>query len=168
MRGTTCSQIISMAREAGATKVYMASAAPPVLYPNVYGIDMPTRTELLASRHDQGAGPVMEDIAKDIGADKVVYQELPDLVASIVDEAKENGSALANLDCSCFDGVYVTSHVESDYLAKLAVNRDDSRGGGSSAAHLLDRLEGAASPVKGSPPKSNGFANGDAAPAAAP
>lgn len=147
VRGTTCSEIIQMARETGAKRVYMASAAPPVLYPNVYGIDMPTREELLASRHDKGEGPVLDEIAKDIGADRVFYQELPDLVASIVEEAAAQGSPLAALDCSCFDGKYVTSHVGNDYLSDLAQSRNDSsRKLYSSSSHMLDRLDGNAPP----------------------
>eukprot|EP00908_Phaeocystis_cordata_P014050 Transcript_25156.p1 GENE.Transcript_25156~~Transcript_25156.p1 ORF type:complete len:392 (+),score=173.69 Transcript_25156:679-1854(+) len=141
VRGTTSSQIITMAREAGAKRVYIASAAPPVMFPNVYGIDMPTRSELLAPRHDHGQGPSMDEIAKEIGADRCIFQELPDLVASILEEAQEQGSSLKALDCSCFDGNYVTSNVGDDYLSALAATRNDSRGPVSNPAHYVDRLE---------------------------
>jgi len=170
VRGTTSSQIITMAREAGAKRVYIASAAPPVLFPNVYGIDMPTKQELLAPRHDHGEGPSMTGMAKEIGADRCIFQELPDLIASIVEEAEEVGSSLKALDCSCFDGKYVTSEdgKYDDYLSSLAVTRSDSRnsGNGSNPLHYVDRLE--SSPPSGragrSPPKlGSGLATAPAA-----
>jgi len=109
VRGTTSREIIQMAREAGARKVYFASASPPVRYPNVYGIDMPTRDELLAN------GRSDEEIAREIGADALVYQELDDLVRAV----REVNPALTRFDASCFDGCYITGDVSEDYLARL-------------------------------------------------
>ena len=153
VRGTTSKEIIQMAREAGAKAVYMASAAPPVRYPNVYGIDMPTKDELVASKtpsvlgaDDDGIPTGLEEqVARTIGADKVVYQGLRDLQKSITDEAEACGARLRDLDCSCFDGRYVTSAAVGDeYFNKLATKRSSDRGGdgdGPSPMHLLDRLE---------------------------
>eukprot|EP00316_Scyphosphaera_apsteinii_P000581 CAMPEP_0119311774 /NCGR_PEP_ID=MMETSP1333-20130426/23833_1 /TAXON_ID=418940 /ORGANISM="Scyphosphaera apsteinii, Strain RCC1455" /LENGTH=554 /DNA_ID=CAMNT_0007316245 /DNA_START=45 /DNA_END=1709 /DNA_ORIENTATION=+ len=148
VRGTTSSQIIQMAREAGALRVYIASAAPPVRFPNVYGIDMPTKAELVASRCATN-----EEVAVEIGADRVIYQELEDLKASITDEAKIQGLPALSLDCSCFDGNYVTNNVGDDYLNSLAVQRTANRGNESNPQHQLERLESprtARSPVNGS------------------
>lgn len=83
----------------------------------------------------------MDEMAKEIGADRCIFQELPDLVASILEEAQEQGSSLKALDCSCFDGNYVTSNVGDDYLSALAATRNDSRGPVSNPAHYVDRLE---------------------------
>ena len=116
VRGTTCQQIIEMAREAGARKVYFASASPPVRYPNVYGIDMPTAQELIA--HDRSE----EEVRKLIGADWLVYQDLEDLVAS----SAEGNPQLEQFDCAVFDGNYVAGDISSDYLARLASARNDS------------------------------------------
>ena len=116
VRGTTCQQIIEMARDAGAAKVYFASAAPPVRYPNVYGIDMPSAEELIA--HDR----TEEEICELIGADWLVYQDLEDLVASSV----EGNPEVSTYDCSVFTGEYVTGDVTKDYLAKLDTARRDN------------------------------------------
>ena len=116
VRGTTSTQIIAMAREAGAKKVYIASAAPPNRHPNVYGIDMPTKAELVATARDDAA------IAAELGADRVIYQRLDDLKKSVSDEAAEQGVPFQGLDCSCFDGVYVTG-LGGDYLTELAQKR---------------------------------------------
>ena len=116
VRGTTSEQIIRMAREAGARKVYFASAAPPVCYPNVYGIDMPTHEELIAYRRSG------EEVADRIGADKVIYQTLPDLIAAV----KETRHCQAQgFDCSVFDGNYVTGDIDEPYLADLLRERGD-------------------------------------------
>ena len=134
VRGTTSTQIIAMAREAGAKKVYIASAAPPVRHPNVYGIDMPTKAELVATARDDDA------IAAELGADRVIYQRLDDLKKSVSDEAAEQGVPFQGLDCSCFDGVYVTG-LGGDYLTELAQKRGGAADAApSSACHLLDRL----------------------------
>lgn len=116
VRGTTSSQIIQMAREAGAKKVYFASAAPPVRYPNVYGIDMPSVHELVAN------GRSDEEIAREIGADRLIYQDLEDLV----DAAREGNPAIQRFDSSCFDGVYVTGDVSRDYLRRVELARNDA------------------------------------------
>jgi amidophosphoribosyltransferase len=116
VRGTTSKQIIQMAREAGAKKVYFASAAPPVRYPNVYGIDMPSVNELI------GNGRTEEEIARAIGADRLIYQDLQDLL----DAAHEGNPRITHFDASCFDGVYVTGDVSSDYLNRIEQVRNDS------------------------------------------
>jgi amidophosphoribosyltransferase len=109
VRGTTSQQIIDMAREAGATKVYFASAAPPVRYANVYGIDMPAATELVA------AGRSVEEVRQFIGADRLIYQDLEDLVDAVHHENAE----IESFDTSCFSGHYVTGNVGRDYLDYL-------------------------------------------------
>jgi amidophosphoribosyltransferase len=115
VRGTTSQQIVQMARDAGANKVYFASAAPPVRFPNVYGIDMPSRDELLAT------GRTDEEICKEIGADALIYQDLVALVASI----KNNNPKIQDFDCSCFDGKYVTGDINAAYLANIEAARGD-------------------------------------------
>ncbi|MEH6557096.1 MAG: amidophosphoribosyltransferase [Oceanicoccus sp.] len=124
VRGTTCQQIIEMARDAGAAKVYFASAAPPVRYPNVYGIDMPSAEELIA--HDRSE----DEICDLIGADWLVYQDLDDLVASSV----EGNPEVSTYDCSVFTGEYVTGDVTKEYLAKLDAARNDDNKSGLDAA----------------------------------
>ena len=114
VRGTTSKEIIQMARDAGATAVYFASASPPVRFPNVYGIDMPTRRELLAN------GRSDDEIAREIGADAVVYQDLGDLIAAI----QSVNPAITRFDASCFDGCYVTGDVTEAYLSRLEGQRD--------------------------------------------
>jgi len=115
VRGTTCSQIIEMAREAGAKKVYFCSAAPPVRYPNVYGIDMPAVSELIA--HNK----TVEEIQKLIGADWLIFQDLDDLIASCAE-----GSILPmDFECSVFNGKYVTNDVSKEYLEELESMRND-------------------------------------------
>lgn len=116
VRGTTSKQIIQMAREAGANKVYFASAAPPVRYPNVYGIDMPTVSELI------GHGRNEAQIAEVIGADWLVYQDLEDLKKSVFRKNK----GIDRFDCSCFDGDYVTGGVTEQYLDHIEQLRNDS------------------------------------------
>ena len=116
VRGTTSQQIIQMAREAGARRVYFASAAPPVRYPNVYGIDMPTVQELVAHGRSE------EEIARFIGADWLVYQDLEDLVQAVQKGNREIGQ----FDCSCFNGEYVTGDVTDGYLGQLEQARSDS------------------------------------------
>jgi amidophosphoribosyltransferase len=116
VRGTTSRQIIDMAREAGATKVYFASAAPPVRYPNVYGIDMPAASELVAS------GRSVEEIERIIGADWLVYQDLDDLVQAVHHENAD----IESFDTSCFSGQYVTGDVSRAYLETLEIVRSDA------------------------------------------
>ncbi|MFN2381322.1 MAG: amidophosphoribosyltransferase [Guyparkeria sp.] len=118
VRGTTSSEIIRMAREAGAKKVFMASAAPPVRYPNVYGIDMPAADEFVA--HDRD----VEGIRDVIGADDLIYQDLEDLQEAV----RLGNPTLGEFDSSCFTGDYVTNDIDSTYLNNLASNRaDDAR-----------------------------------------
>jgi amidophosphoribosyltransferase len=114
VRGTTSKQIIQMAREAGARKVYFASAAPPVRYPNVYGIDMPAAHELIAHGRSE------REIEQLLGADWLIYQDLDDLVAAV----GEGNEHLAAFDTSCFSGEYVTG-VDDAYLGRLAEERAD-------------------------------------------
>jgi amidophosphoribosyltransferase len=116
VRGTTSEQIIQMARDAGANKVYMASAAPPVRYPNVYGIDMPAPEEFVA--HNRS----VEEIAEAIGADWLIYQDLQDLI----DAVQRGNSKITKFDCSCFDGKYITNDVDADYFRNLEFKRSDA------------------------------------------
>jgi amidophosphoribosyltransferase len=115
VRGTTSAQIIDLAREAGARQVYFASAAPPVRCPNVYGIDMPAASELVA------AGRTDEEVANIIGADWLIYQDLEDLVKAV----KHHDAAVTEFDTSCFSGEYVTGDVTPEYLARLESERSD-------------------------------------------
>ena len=110
VRGTTSREIVEMARQAGAKKVYLASAAPEVRFPNVYGIDMPTREELIAN------GRTVEEIAQEIGADGVVFQNLDDLIAAV----KKLNPAIEGFDTSCFSGEYLTGDIDEAYMNKLA------------------------------------------------
>jgi len=116
VRGTTCNEIIEMARDAGAAKVYFASAAPEVRFPNVYGIDMPAAHELIAHGRDN------ETIRKMIGADKLIFQELDDLRQAV----RSHKADVRSFDCSVFDGHYVTGDIDSDYLAALEAQRNDA------------------------------------------
>ncbi len=118
VRGTTSEQIVEMARESGAKKVYFASAAPPVRYPNVYGIDMPTAEELIAYDRDTDA------ICREIGADWLIYQDLDDLI----DAVRKGNPAVSRFDTSCFNGEYVTGDVGDDYLEALGSRRGSDRG----------------------------------------
>jgi amidophosphoribosyltransferase len=115
VRGTTCREIVQMARDAGARKVYFASAAPPVRYPNVYGIDMPSASELIAH------GRSVEEVRDLIGADWLLYQDLDDLVACVSDVNPD----IEGWECSVFTGNYVTGDVDKAYLDKLEVLRND-------------------------------------------
>ena len=120
VRGTTCRQIVEMAREAGANKVYFASASPPVRYPNVYGIDMPSASELMAHGRSE------QEIEKVIGCDWLIYQDLPDLI----DAAREGNPEVAEFDCSVFNGNYVTGNIDQAYLDRLEAKRNDLAKGG--------------------------------------
>jgi amidophosphoribosyltransferase len=114
VRGTTSRQIIQMARDAGARKVYFASAAPPVRYPNVYGIDMPAPSELIASGRDES------EVEAELGADWLIYQELDDLIKA----CREGNAGIREFDTSCFSGQYVTG-VQSGYLEQIQKQRSD-------------------------------------------
>lgn len=120
VRGTTCRQIIEMAREAGAKKVYFASAAPAVRYPNVYGIDMPAKEEFIAH------GRSTEEIATEIGADWLVYQELDDLIQACLEGSKTEAR---EFDCSVFTGEYVTGDINDQYFNRLSQLRNDASKG---------------------------------------
>jgi len=116
VRGTTSKQIVQMAREAGAKNVYLASAAPPVRYPNVYGIDMASHEEFIA--HNR----TLEEITKIIGADWLIYQDLDDLI----DAVKTGNKAIEQFDNSCFDGKYITQDVDDNYFSQLDELRNDA------------------------------------------
>jgi amidophosphoribosyltransferase len=117
VRGNTSRRIVEMAREAGAKKVYFASAAPAVVHPNVYGIDMPAKHEYVA--HNR----TTEEVGQAIGADWLMYQNLDDLVESCLGAGD---TRIANFDCSCFDGRYVAGSIDQDYLESLEEKRKDS------------------------------------------
>jgi len=114
VRGTTSRQIIQMARDAGANKVYFASASPPVRYPNIYGIDMPAPSELIANGRNE------KEIEEELGADRLIYQDLDDLIAA----CREGNTGISRFDTSCFSGEYVTG-VEDGYLDELQSMRSD-------------------------------------------
>lgn len=117
VRGTTSKKIIEMARDAGAKKVYFASAAPAIRYPNVYGIDMPVKSELVAYNRTE------EEVCKEIGADKLIYQNLEDLVrAATPSDAKE----VRSFDCSVFNGEYITGDIDDLYFKRLEEQRSDA------------------------------------------
>ncbi|WP_373848247.1 amidophosphoribosyltransferase [Achromobacter insuavis] len=125
VRGTTSPEIVDMARAAGANKVYFASAAPPVRFPNVYGIDMPTQSELIAT------GRSDEEIARAIGADSLIYQDLHDMQQAV----RDINPKLSRFEASCFDGEYVTGDITAEYLARLGQSRAES-GDGEGASGL--------------------------------
>ncbi len=106
VRGTTSREIVQMARDAGAAQVYFASASPPVRFPNVYGIDMPTRSELIAS------GRSDEEIAREIGCDALIYQDMDAMIAAV----RMGNPAIRDFDTSCFDGRYITGDVTPEYI----------------------------------------------------
>jgi amidophosphoribosyltransferase len=116
VRGTTSAQIIQMARDAGSRKVYFASAAPPVRYQNVYGIDMPVVGELIAHNRTE------DQVAETIGADRLFYQTVDDLI----DAVRQGNPRLREFDTSCFTGDYVTGGVTTDYLEQIARARNDA------------------------------------------
>ncbi len=117
VRGTTSREIVQMAREAGANKIYFASASPPVRYPNVYGIDMPTRQELIATDRDN------EEICKEIGADYLIFQDLDALKQAVTKVLP----TVTNFETSCFDGNYITGDVTPEYLYMLEAQRNSEQ-----------------------------------------
>src|SRR5438045_2190675 len=117
VRGTTSREIVQMARESGARKVFFASAAPPVRFPNVYGIDMPTRAELIAAHRSE------EEVCREIGADALIYQDLD----ALKDAVRRANPRLTHFETSCFDGHYVTVDVTIDYLRAIETQRDATR-----------------------------------------
>jgi len=116
VRGTTSEQIIQMARDSGAKSVFFASAAPPVRFPNVYGIDMPAVSELIGYQRDE------KQIAEVIGADQLVYQDIDDLINAIM---HKHNSGITRFDASCFNGNYVTGDIDQSYLDSLQSSRND-------------------------------------------
>jgi amidophosphoribosyltransferase len=117
VRGTTSREIVQMARDSGARKVFFASAAPPVRFPNVYGIDMPTRAELIAAHRSE------DEVCREIGADALIYQDLD----ALKDAVRRANPRLTQFETSCFDGHYVTGDVTVDYLRAIETERDASR-----------------------------------------
>ena len=115
VRGTTSREIVQMARAAGAKKVFFASAAPPVRYPNVYGIDMASKNEFVA--HNK----TTDEVCQSIGADKLIYQNLKDLIWSV----QQGNPDILSFDCSCFDGKYLTNDIDTPYLDNLEARRSD-------------------------------------------
>ena len=133
VRGTTSREIVQMARDAGANKVYLASAAPPVRYPNVYGIDMPTATELVA--HDR----TVEEVRQIIGCDALIYQDVEPMKRAVLAARDPSlpGLPIAGLDASCFDGVYVTGDIQAEDIARMnesRVGQEEPEGEGSRLA----------------------------------
>jgi len=128
VRGTTSREIVQMAREAGARKVYFASAAPPVRFPNVYGIDMPTRAELIAAHRTE------EEVAHEIGADALIYQDLD----ALKDAVRRCNPKLTSFETSCFDGHYITGDITTDYLRAIELSRDAARDSAEDEAAQLD------------------------------
>jgi amidophosphoribosyltransferase len=126
VRGTTSREIVQMARDAGANKVYLASAAPPVRFPNVYGIDMPTPQELIAH------GRTTEEIRESIGCDALIYQDV-DAMKSVIGALNPS---LEGFDASCFDGVYVTGDITADDILRLNQGRDKSEEGEEDTSRL--------------------------------
>ncbi len=122
VRGTTSEQIVQMARDAGARKVYLASAAPPVRHPNVYGIDMPTPKELIAHERDN------DGIRQAIGCDRLIYQDLIDLI----DSSRLGSDKVKSFESSCFTGEYITGDVDKAYLDALDKQRNDAAKGNQS------------------------------------
>ena len=116
VRGNTAKQIVALAFEAGANRVYFASAAPPVRFPNIYGIDMPAASEYVAH------GKVETEVAQELGVNWLLYQDLEDLEACI---RVLNPTRVKRFDSSCFDGQYVTGDIDTDYLDQLATMRSD-------------------------------------------
>ena len=128
VRGTTSREIVQMAREAGARKVFFASAAPPVRFANVYGIDMPTRDELIAT------GRSDEEIAREIGADQLIYQDL----SALTDDVSSVNPKVTHFEDSCFSGNYVTGDVTQEYLDGVEAQRRDGAKQAAFAASQLD------------------------------
>ncbi|MEO7129525.1 MAG: phosphoribosyltransferase family protein, partial [Rhodoferax sp.] len=126
VRGTTSREIVQMARDAGANKVYLASAAPPVRYPNVYGIDMPTKSELVA--HDR----TVEQIRSLIGCDALIYQDVDAMKKAI----GSLNPQLTGFDASCFDGVYVTGDVTGDDIVRMNEKRVSTQEGEEDTSRL--------------------------------
>ena len=141
-----------MARDVGAKKIILASCAPAIRYSNVYGIDMPSRRELVAHKRSTA------DIAKAIGADLMIYQTLPDLIAAV----RQLNPAIETFDCSVFTGEYITGGVDEDYLGGLEEKRAESSKASNSSANRPQRNGVHSKPAEGKelPAESNGPTNG--------
>ena len=137
VRGTTSKEIVQMARDAGARKVYLASAAPPVRFPNVYGIDMPTTDELIAH------GRSIEEIREFIGADALIYQD----VAALKRVVAALNPKLDGFEASCFDGRYITGDVSDDDFAAMAAQRSGGEADENTAERGRLALQSAAEPA---------------------
>lgn len=140
VRGTTCNEIIQMARDAGAKKVFFASAAPMVKYPNVYGIDMPAKSELIASERS------VEEIREIIEADRLIFQDLEDLKAAV---RTTKVPELQEFDCSVFDGVYVAGGINAEYLEALEKKRNDSAKADNKDAYIDVNIDAASVDLTG-------------------
>jgi amidophosphoribosyltransferase len=116
VRGTTSREIVQMARDSGARQVFFASASPPVRHPNVYGIDMPTSRELIAN------GRTHDEVAREIGADRLIYQDLD----ALIEDCRSVNPKVTNFEASCFSGVYITGDVTAEYLAGIEATRNDA------------------------------------------
>ncbi|MDP2902796.1 MAG: amidophosphoribosyltransferase [Methylovulum sp.] len=131
VRGTTSAQIIQMARDAGAKKVYFASAAPPVRYPNVYGIDMPAAHELIAH------GRTEEEVRLAIGADRLIYQDLADLIAAV----RKGNPSIEHFDTSCFSHEYITGDIDDAYLERIEALRNDTARNESNSGNFIVEMQ---------------------------
>lgn len=128
VRGTTSQQIVQMARDAGARKVYFASAAPPVRYPNVYGIDMPSPNEFVAHNRN------VTQIGEELGVDRLIYQDLDDLIAAV-----SKKSDVKQFDTSCFNGEYITGDIDASYLYYIdALRNDTSKSGSKNSSAVIE------------------------------
>ncbi|HUI62207.1 MAG TPA: amidophosphoribosyltransferase, partial [Steroidobacteraceae bacterium] len=116
VRGTTSREIVQMARDSGANRVFFASASPPVLFPNVYGIDMPTSKELIAN------GRSHDEVAHEIGCDRLIYQDLD----ALIEDCRSVNPKIRNFETSCFSGIYITGDVTPEYLAGVEAERNDA------------------------------------------
>jgi amidophosphoribosyltransferase len=116
VRGTTSREIVQMARDAGAHKVFFASASPPVRFPNVYGIDMPTSKELIAN------GRSFDEVAREVGCDRLIYQDLD----ALIEDCRSVNPRVRSFETSCFSGVYITGDVTPEYLAGVEAERNDA------------------------------------------
>ncbi len=130
VRGTTSREIVQMARDAGAKKVYLASAAPPVRFPNVYGIDMPTSSELVAH------GRSIDEVRQIIGCDALIYQDVEGMKRAVLKASPVGGPRLDGFDASCFDGVYVTGDVNAEDIERLNAGRVGQEEEGADASRL--------------------------------
>ncbi|GAB6141780.1 amidophosphoribosyltransferase [Methylosoma difficile] len=131
VRGTTSEQIIQMARDAGAKKVYFASAAPPVRYPNVYGIDMPAAHELIAHNRTE------DEVCTAIGADRLIYQDLDDLIAAV----GKGNPEITHFDTSCFSREYITGDIDVNYLERIEALRNDAAQSGRNSENFIIEMQ---------------------------